>query len=152
MSNEKVGWRVLNTFSFSIWHLMFFIYCSLQITQSLFFVSLLIMSIAVEESEKLLSRMSRAEKAEILQWIIQDLSDAFPGIENRPEVAGGVACIVQTRIPVWLLEQARRFGTSEAELLRAYPVLRAGDLTNAWAYVRTHRDEIERQISENEEA
>ena len=28
--------------------------------------------------------------------------------------------------------------------------LRAEDLANAWAYVRSHRDEIERQIAENE--
>ncbi|MGA0557883.1 DUF433 domain-containing protein [Larkinella sp. VNQ87] len=109
------------------------------------------MSLAVEETEKLLSRMSRAEKAEVLRWIIQDLSDAFPGIESKPDVAGGVACIVRTRIPVWVLEQARRLGTSEADLLRAYPVLRADDLTNARAYVRAHREEIERQIAENQE-
>jgi uncharacterized protein (DUF433 family) len=65
---------------------------------------------------------------------------------------GGEACIVRTRIPVWLLEQARRLGTSEAELLRSYPSLRAEDLANAWAYVRSHREEIELQIAENEEA
>jgi len=57
---------------------------------------------------------------------------------------------VRTRIPVWLLEQARLLGTSDADLLKAYPTLRAQDLTNAWAYVRTHREEIERQIAENE--
>jgi len=39
-----------------------------------------------------------------------------------------------------------------ADLLRAYPTLRAEDLTNARAYVRAHREEIERQIRENEEA
>lgn len=49
------------------------------------------------------------------------------------------------------LEQARRLGASEAELLRAYPSLRAEDLTHAWAYVRTHREEIERQIRSNED-
>jgi uncharacterized protein (DUF433 family) len=51
-----------------------------------------------------------------------------------------------------VLEQARRLGTSEAELLRAYPSLRAEDLVNAWAYVRLHRDEIDRQIAESETA
>ena len=56
------------------------------------------------------------------------------------------------RIPVWLLVQARRLGTSEAELLRAYPTLRAEDLANAWAYYRAHRDEIGQQIQENEAA
>jgi uncharacterized protein (DUF433 family) len=50
------------------------------------------------------------------------------------------------------LEQARRLGTSEADLLRAYPSLRAEDLANAWAYVRSHRAEIDQQIHENEEA
>ena len=57
---------------------------------------------------------------------------------------------MRTRIPVWVLEQARRQGVSEADLLRSYPTLRAEDLANAWAYVRSHRDEINRQIEENE--
>ncbi len=73
-----------------------------------------------------------------------------PGIESRPGVCGGEPCIVRTRIPVWMLEQARRLGVSEAELLRSYPTLRAEDLANAWAYARSHRDEINRQIEENE--
>ena len=102
------------------------------------------------ESEELLANMTRAEKAQLLQSLVRDLGDAFPGIESRPGVAGGDPCIVRTRIPVWLLEQARRLGTSEADLLRAYPTLRAEDLANAWAYVSGHRDEIERQIAENE--
>ena len=105
---------------------------------------------ALEAAEELLARMSRAEKAQVLQWAARDLGDAFPGIESRPGVCGGEPCLVRTRIPVWLLEQARRLGTSEAELLRAYPTLRAEDLANAWAYVRSHRDEIVRQIEENE--
>ena len=41
---------------------------------------------------------------------------------------------------------------SEAQLLAAYPGLRAADLVNAWAYVAAHRDEIERQIREDQEA
>jgi len=107
---------------------------------------------AIQEAEKLLAGMSRAEKAELLQWIVRDLGDAFPGIELNPAVCGGEPCIVRTRIPVWLLEQARRLGVSEAELLRSYPTLRAADLANAWAYARSHPEEIERQIRENEAA
>jgi len=34
--------------------------------------------------------------------------------------------------------------------LRSYPTLRAEDLANAWAYTRLHREEIEREIAENE--
>src|SRR5215207_4530546 len=105
-----------------------------------------------EEAEALLSRMSRAEKAQLLRAVIRDLDDAHAGIESTPGVVGGSACIVRTRIPVWLLEQARRLGSSEADLRLAYPSLRAEDLVNAWAYARTHRDEIDREIEENETA
>jgi uncharacterized protein (DUF433 family) len=105
-----------------------------------------------KEVERLLRELSRGEKAQLLQWVAKDLGDAQPGIESAPGVCGGSATIVRTRIPVWVLEQARRLGMSEAELLRSYPSLRAEDLANAWAYVRSHRDEIDREIVENEAA
>jgi len=107
---------------------------------------------AIHEIEKLLSGLSRSEKAQVLQLVVRDLGEAFPGIEASSEVSGGEARIVRTRIPVWVLEQARRLGTSEADLLRSYPTLRADDLANAWAYVHSHRDEIEQEIRGNEAA
>ena len=106
----------------------------------------------LSEFEKLLSTLSSGEKAQILKWVVQELGDAFPGIDSRPDVCGGEACIVRTRIPVWLLEQARRLGVTEQALLAAYPSLRAEDLVNAWAYARAHSAEIEAQIRENESA
>ncbi|WP_460913240.1 DUF433 domain-containing protein [Spirosoma areae] len=109
------------------------------------------MNTAIEESEALLNRLTRAEKAQLLQWLVQDLGDTFPGIERQPDVQGGVACIVRTRIPVWVLQQARQLGSTEADQLRAYPSLRAEDLANAWSYARSHPDEITRTIAENEE-
>ena len=105
---------------------------------------------ALEAAEQLLAKMNRAEKAQVLQWAARDIGEAFPGIESRPDVCGGEPCLVRTRIPVWLLEQARRLGTSEAVLLGNYPTLRAEDLANAWGYVRSHRQEIDRQIELNE--
>ena len=81
---------------------------------------------------------------------IQKKSGVFPGIERRPGVMGGDPCIAGTRIPVWLLVQARRLGSNEADIRKAYPHLRTEDLTNAWAYYRSNRDEIEQQITENE--
>jgi len=102
--------------------------------------------------EELLSTMTRAEKAQLLQWIVRDLGNAFPGIESTPGVCGGEPRIVRTRIPVWVLVQFRKLGASEADLLLSYPTLRAEDLTNAWAYYRSHRSEIEQQIIENETA
>jgi uncharacterized protein (DUF433 family) len=107
---------------------------------------------ASEEAEKLLASMTRGEKARLLQIVARDLGDAFPGIDSNPSVCGGDPCIIRTRIPVWVLEQAKRLGVSEADLLRSYPTLRAEDLANAWAYVRAHRDEMDEQISENEAA
>ena len=88
----------------------------------------------------------------LLQRIVQDLGDSFPGVESTPGVCGGEPCIVRTRIPVWILAQMRRQGVNEADILRSYPTLRAEDLAAAWAYVRVHRSEIEQQIRENEEA
>ncbi|MEM1326035.1 MAG: DUF433 domain-containing protein [Bacteroidota bacterium] len=105
-----------------------------------------------QEALQLVSHLSAPEKAQLLQWIVSDMGNAFPGIERRAGVAGGDACIVRTRIPVWLLVQARKEAESDAVILTAYPQLRAEDIANAWAYYHAHREEIERAIQENEEA
>lgn len=107
---------------------------------------------SLHDLESQLGSLTRGEKAQLLQWVARDIGDAFPGIESTPGVCGGEPCIVRTRIPVWVLEHGRRQGISEAELLRSYPTLRAEDLANAWAYVRAHSGEIDRQIRDNEEA
>jgi uncharacterized protein (DUF433 family) len=106
----------------------------------------------VQEAEELIAKMTRAEKAHLLQVVVRDIGEAFPGIESNVDVIGGDPCIVRTRIPVWLLEQARRLGATEADLLADYPSLRAEDLVNAWAYVRANRDETDRLIDEHESA
>ena len=105
-----------------------------------------------QEMEEYVAALSRTEKAQLLQWVVQDLGEAFPGVESRPEVCGGEACVVRTRIPVWLLVQARRLGTSDIDILRSYPILRVEDLANAWAYARSHAEEIDQQIRRNEAA
>lgn len=106
----------------------------------------------LEEIEHLLSNLTQAGKAQLLQRVAQALGAGFPGIESNPDVCGGEPCIIRTRIPVWLLVQAQRLGTNEAELLRSYPTLRAADLANAWAYAHAHKEEIEEQIRANEKA
>lgn len=80
------------------------------------------------------------------------VDNPISGIESRAGVCGGDPCIARTRIPVWLLDEFRRQGASDEELVRSYPTSRAQDLANAWAYARSHRDEIDRQIRANEEA
>lgn len=105
---------------------------------------------ALAEAEKLLPSLTQSEKAQLLQWVISDIGDAYPGIESNIGVMGGDPCITRTRIPVWLLEQARRQGLTESAILQIYPALRAADIAYAWSYVRSHRDEIEQQIQVNE--
>lgn len=104
----------------------------------------------LEEIRESVAALAPAEKAMLFQDVASEMTQVFPGVESTPGVSGGDPCIVRTRIPVWVLEQSRRVGMSEIDLLRNYPTLRAQDLANAWSYVLTHRDEIGRQIRENE--
>ena len=76
----------------------------------------------------------------------------FALIEKTPDVVGGSARIVRTRIPVWTIENYRRLGASEDEILEAFPNLRPADVRAARAYVALHADEVERDIAENDPA
>ena len=104
----------------------------------------------LETVRELITEMSPSEKAQALRWLAGLVSPSFPGIERAAGVSGGEPCPLRTRIPVWVLVQARKLGSSESEILRAYPSLRAEDLSNAWAYYDVHGAEIDRQIIENE--
>ena len=85
----------------------------------------------IDEVEHLLDTMTRGEKAQLLQHIARDLGDAYPGIDSAPDICGGEPHIVRTRIPVWILVQARNLGTDEAEILQDYPTLNAEDLATS---------------------
>jgi len=106
----------------------------------------------LEKAQTVVAALSRVEKVQVLELIVRELGATFPGIERDPSVAGGDACIVRTRIPVWLLVRARQLGATEAEILGSYPTLRAEDLVHAWSYYDARREEIESQIRENEAA
>jgi uncharacterized protein (DUF433 family) len=82
------------------------------------------------------------------QQIGRLISGLGAGIEATPEVCGGEPRIAGTRITVRTLEQYRRQGLSEAQLLEAYPGLRATDLVNAWTYVANHLEDLDRLILE----
>jgi len=73
-------------------------------------------------------------------------------ILKTPGVCGGSACVRATRIPVWSLVLWRRQGSSDVHLLEMFPALSQPDLDAAWAYDASHRDEIDRDIQENEDA
>jgi len=80
----------------------------------------------------MLPNLSPGEKAQLLQWITHDLGRATPGIEKTPGVCGGACAHRPYANTLWLLEQARRLGTTEVEILRCYRTLRAENLANAW--------------------
>ena len=95
--------------------------------------------------------MSAAEKARVIQLLLQSISDSWAGIEKTPGVCGGDARIANTRIPVWVVVQARNLGSSERDLLEDYPTLSASDLVNAWAYAASHQNEVDQAIQDNNE-
>lgn len=72
-------------------------------------------------------------------------------IRRAPGVCGGRARIGDTRIPVWTLVSYRQLGLSEEKLLQSYPQLTPAHLRLAWDYHESHRDEIARDLAEQEE-
>ncbi|MBI1800099.1 MAG: DUF433 domain-containing protein, partial [Chloroflexi bacterium] len=96
--------------------------------------------------------LTPAEKVKAIRLLTLELTRTWPGIEKTPGAAGGAACIVRTRIPVWVLENYRLMGWSDARILDNYPTLRAADLVNAWDYADAHSDEIAQGLDANETA
>ena len=103
----------------------------------------------LQDVEQQLASLSRDDKAKLVKSLVRELGNGFPGIVSEPGVCGGEPCIIRTRIPVWILEQLRRQGLWDAEILGSYPTLRTDDLENAWAYVESHREEIDSRIRDN---
>ena len=80
-------------------------------------------------------------------WAAADDGRATPGpawLGYRVERPGSVVVTRGSQAPFrcgrWSIY--RRLGLTEAQILGAFPALRASDLVNAWFYVAGHRDEI----------
>ncbi|MBW4428192.1 MAG: DUF433 domain-containing protein [Nostoc desertorum CM1-VF14] len=106
----------------------------------------------LKELEQQLLALSPGEKLQAIHLLAQSFGNHWQGIEKTPRVCGGEACIAKTRIPVWVLVEARGLGYSDADLLTSYPTITATDLANAWVYAEAHPDEIELVIERNEVA
>ncbi|MBE9211972.1 DUF433 domain-containing protein [Plectonema cf. radiosum LEGE 06105] len=105
----------------------------------------------LQKLEAELLALTPDEKTQAIQMLAQSLGNSWRGIEKTPGVCGGDACISGTRIPIWVLANARNLGISEAQLLKDYPTLSATDLANAWVYATAYPEEIVTAIRENEE-
>jgi uncharacterized protein (DUF433 family) len=97
------------------------------------------------EREQLLARLLPASAQNASR------STRYPGIVRTPGVCGGSARFIRTRVPVWSVVRLQQLGASDIDLLKSYPGLRAVDLAEAWAFADDHREEIEKDIRENEE-
>ena len=93
------------------------------------------MDYPVRSNDKLLARISNR---------------GYPSIVSTPHVCGGASRLIRTRVPIWTLEQMRRFGVSDSDILRSFPNLRAADLVEAFSYAAHHRREIDQSIMANE--
>ncbi len=110
------------------------------------------MTLSFNKFEAMIASLSSTKKAQLLYFISKELNQSFPGVEKIPNVCGGSACIIRTRIPIWTLVSFKKIGMNDNSLLNAYPTLRQQDLNNAWAYYRANKKEIDNDIQENKES
>lgn len=115
-------------------------------------MDLAIVIMALKDLESQLLALSPTEKAEAIQMLAHSLNHIWRGITKTSDVCGGDACIAGTRIPIWVLVNARQLGIRETQLLIDYPDLTAADLANAWVYAEANPEEIETAIRQNEDA
>jgi uncharacterized protein (DUF433 family) len=103
----------------------------------------------LEKATAFLPEMSNSEIAQLVQRASQKIAIDFPGIEKTPNVCGGSACVIRTRIPVWSIVEYMLMGIGKEKLLLNFPTLRAQDLANTWAYYDANKAEIDAEIAEN---
>ncbi len=83
--------------------------------------------------------------------------DSSPGrgwrgqIVKRPGVCGGSACIAGTRVPVWILANARLLGYGDQDMFERHPFITPSQLAAAWSYAEEFKFEIDEAIRLNDE-
>jgi uncharacterized protein (DUF433 family) len=80
------------------------------------------------------------------------LRTAKSWVQKTPDVCGGDACIRGTRVPVWAVIAARQGSVTDADLLKYFVTpLTPEDLEAATVYYERHRDEIDKNIADNDD-
>jgi len=115
------------------------------------------MSVLTDRISREIESVPEPVLAEVLDFVLfvkarNGSAETSLMIRRTPGVCGGEACIRMTRIAVWILEEARRSGASDLDLLSDYPDLDQDDLVAAWRYVAEHREEIDSAIAANRAA
>lgn len=75
----------------------------------------------------------------------------YRNIEKVPDVCGGRAVVVGTRVRVSVILTCYRQGMTVEQIVQAYPHLRPGDVHDALAYAYDHPDEINADIAADDE-
>lgn len=104
----------------------------------------------LEQVNVLINELTPEERTQVLAQIVALMNITQLGINHTPGVCGGRARIRDTRIPVWLVIEAKKSGAKDIEILQDFPELTAEDLTNAFRYYEGHQAEIEQDIKEQE--
>jgi uncharacterized protein (DUF433 family) len=68
-------------------------------------------------------------------------------VQKTPGVAGGHACIRNTRIAVWTLISLAQQGMDDERLIKNFPGLTPFDLLAARVYYHTHQTDIDALIA-----
>lgn len=68
-------------------------------------------------------------------------------VKKTPGVAGGYACVRNTRIAVWTLISLAQQGMNDEGLIRNFPGLTSFDLLAARVYYQAHQSEIDALIA-----
>lgn len=102
--------------------------------------------------ESIACSVACARKVDTARRAEEVLTNEGLAIVKTPGVCGGYARLHQTRIPVSCLESWRRQGAGVYGLQRSYPHLTRAQIEAAWAYADAHKDEMDREIAENENA
>jgi uncharacterized protein (DUF433 family) len=78
-------------------------------------------------------------------------SKIHPYITRKKGVCGGRSVIEGTRIPVWSIIKWYKLGMTLEEIMREFPQLTPAQIHDAFSYYYDNLEEIERDISENED-
>ncbi len=106
---------------------------------------------ALQKAEALLPQLTEHEAIGLFSRFFEHSKNTGRGITKIPGICGGGACIEVTRMPVWSLVYRRFLGFTDWEILYNFPTMTPGDLKNAWRYYEANKDEIDRDIQENNE-
>lgn len=110
--------------------------------------------VTYQEIVQMADGLSPSEKlglAKALLGQVYPMENVDSGIVKTEGICGGSARIVNSRIPVRSIVEAKQQNYSDAKLLEFHPTIGKKDIENALLYYAKNRDEIEEELQEEAE-